>query len=281
MKKQLVVVTLAMVLGLCACGDSDIEVQDIEGSEIEEQVSEEEESEEVQVTEDAQTEAAEDAESSDDAAEDSVGGWQGDYLKIVEDWNSKHGNDAEVRYELAYVDDDDIPELILTCDDDAWYALDMYTYTDDGPAHMYMDDNNIYEELESPYLSPGSQGKGNAYIEKEGIYLDSHGMMGLSMTTGYRMEGDSLKYFFTYTFEDASWDESNPNPYSYTLEYNDASGKLITIEKTVSEDDYFFDVETVPEAKDLEAAFGFSFENKKTFGFDGALSYEEILSELK
>lgn len=198
--------------------------------------------------------------------------WKRAYVEVVKIWNNDHESDDSIGYELAYIDDDNIPELVLFCDDEAWYALDMYTCIDNKAVHMQTDQENEGSE----YLSPGCQGKGEAYLEKEGIYLQSSGMMGSVATTGYRMQGDKFYEIFKYSYADASWDESKENPYSYHLEYIDKGGKEVIIDREITEEDEYYEVEAVPEAKDLEKEFDISFDSKRGFGSEH-MSYLEMM----
>ena len=263
MRKNLYLITIAMMLGFAACGNDQTEKSEIQ--------------ENIEIEEDDDKEEEEKVSLKDILPDNKDKAWKEAYLDIVQDWNDEHGEDYYIGYQLAYINDDDIPELILIGDDGAWYGLDIYTYIDDKAVHMQIEGNNGQI---SPLTSPGCQGKSDTYIEKGNIYLQTSGMMGCSATTAYRMEGDTFVTVFYYTYADASWDESNKEPYSYLLEYTPVGGKRITIEKCVDAADEFYDVEIVPEAKDLEKEFGFSFKGKKNFGFDDAVDHDKILTEL-
>ena len=296
MNRKLYLIAMVMILGLTACGKKDPEPPALEenaASEVtaasEEDAGLEEDAAEAESDDDEDTACDEDAvkvSPEDDQSEgdqpegvqseDGEKGWKEVYLDVVRDWNDKHGSDYSVGYQLAYINDDDIPELVLMGDDEAWYGLDIYTYTDDVPVHLLPEGRDGQEQ---PLTSPGCQGKGDAYIEKGNVCLQTGGMMGASGTTAYRMEGGRLVEIFNYFYADASWDESAAEPYSYTLEYTSSDGETVTVEKTLDGSDELYDVAAIPEAKDLEKEFGFSFTAKKSLG-EEALSYEEITAEL-
>ena len=204
-------------------------------------------------------------------------GWKKAYLDVIQKWNTDHGGDYEVRYNLAYIDDNDIPELILFCDDDAWYAVDIYTFDKGSAQHMTVRHKDNSEDFDSPYTSPGHQGKGDYYIEKQGYVLLDSGMMGSLQTVGCKMDGYDLKECFRYDFVDVSFDESNKDPYSYELSYADNNGKEVKVSKTVREDDDIYEISSVPEAKDLEKVFDISFSNLKDLS-ENTMSYEDIMA---
>ncbi len=207
-----------------------------------------------------------------DTAENSGESWKTAYAEIVDQWNSAHGSDAETGYELILINDDDIPELVLFCDDDAWYALDIYTYLNDKAVKMETDEEWEEEPL---FTSPGFQGKGDYVFERKGIYIQTRGMMGDQRYNGFRMEGDSFKRIFFYDYSDMSWNEDIQDPYSYILEYTNPSGEEVSVEKSVTEEDDFSDPKNIPEAGDLESSFGFSFDDRIDLT-DGKIPYKEI-----
>ncbi len=218
--------------------------------------------------------APEEAEASEAAGPEES--WKTAYLEVIDRWDQDHGNDAEAGYELAFINDDDIPELILFCDDDAWYALDIYTCTDEGAVKMETDEEWEEEPL---FTSPGFQGKGDSFVERKGIYFQSRGMMGDQRTSGFRMEGTTFKRIFFYDYSDMSWNEDVSDPYSYILEYTDSAGKDVSVEKTLKEEEDFSDPGSIPEAGDLESEFGFSF-GDRIIMLDNKVTSEEIRKQL-
>ncbi len=302
-RKKLFFISLAIMLGLSACGNKEVETPEavetqaqietqaqvenqivVETSEaVKDTVAEENNDKENKGEDDDKDKEEGEGEgkgklsNKDNLQDNNDKPWKAAYLEIVQNWNDEHGEDSSIGYQLAYINDDDIPELVLMGDDEAWYGLDIYTYIDDKAVHMQTEGR--YDQT-SPLTSPGCQGKGDAYMEKDNIYIQTNGMMGSLHTNAYRMEGDTFVPVFIYAYTDLSWDESNQDPYSYTLEYTPVGGESILIEKKVSENDDYYDVESVPEAKDLEKEFGFSFDKRKGFGFEDTLTYDEILSEL-
>lgn len=208
---------------------------------------------------------------------DASSGWKKAYLEVVERWNKDHGSDTEVRYNLAYIDDNDIPELILFGDEDAWYAVDMYTFEEGSAQHMTVNRKDKSEESDSPYTSPGHQGKGDYYLEKQGFVLLDSGMMGSLQTVGCKMEGADLQECFKYDYIDVSFDKNNKDPYSYELFYVDNDGKEVKLSKVINEEDGIYEISSIPEAKDLEKVFGISFSNLKDLT-DNTMSYEDIMT---
>ena len=74
---------------------------------------------------------------SDEYEEDDVKNhlWKDEYSKIVQAWEEQMGDDV-LGYEFIYLDDDEIPELVLHCYDEAWSGFDMYTFSDGKSKHV-------------------------------------------------------------------------------------------------------------------------------------------------
>lgn len=228
-------------------------------------------------------------------ADDKNASWKQAYIPIVKQWDIMHSNDYSYGYELIYVDDNDVPELALACDDEAWTGYDIYTCID-GEAVQLRFEDGIMEQCMSKLVSPGWQGKGDYYIEKSGVYMQGSGMMGSYNLDGYALEGNILKKVFNYSYYDTSWDESVAEPYGYTIEYIDDNGKRIINEVTTDGDDKYYDITGVPEAAQIENIYHCDFEKSKSFNCtmnykticsilgvdDGAteLSYKEIFAKL-
>ena len=210
-----------------------------------------------------------------------IGVWKSQYAEIVDEWEAEHEGDAELGFNLAWIDEDDAPELLLFCDDDAWQAMDMYTIVDGEAKKMKIADEDKDPDYEdSPYLSPGRQGMGDYCIEYTGIYLQSHGMMGSLHTTGYRKEGDEFIKIFEYDYKDLSFDEDIDEPISYTLTYTNSDGEDITVTQIVNDTDDYYEIDSIPEAGDLEKEFGFSFGDMKDLDKD-RMDHSELEGEKK
>ena len=280
MKKVIVAMLLLMTFNLAACGS--------EQENVSEPVTEQEtEAEENQtVNEEASLEESEDTleadaeveEESTEAVEKDAADWKTAYLDIVNEWNGQHSGEGEIGYELINLDEDDIPELALFCDDDAWYAMDFYTFTE-GSAKKPELEAADWDESQSPYFSPGWQGKGDQVCEGKGIYFQTRGMMGDQRTNVYRLENGVFHKIIFYDYMDLSWDEENKDPYSYILEYTDKEGKDVSVEKSVKEEDDYFEMANIPEAKELEETFGFSFSDRKDLN-EGKVSFDDIVKLL-
>ena len=189
-------------------------------------------------------------------------GWRSQYKDIVTKWEEEHKGEAELGYNLIWIDEDDDPELLLYCDDDAWFAMDMYTMVDGKAKKMKIADKDRDPDYEdSPYLSPGWQNKGDYCIEYSGIYLQTGGMMGSLHTTGYRKEDDEFVRIFRYDYADFSYDDDIDKPSSYTLTYTNNEGKEVVITHEVTDTEDYYEIDSIPEAKDLEAEFGFDFKD--------------------
>lgn len=210
------------------------------------------------------------ASESEDAKAELEETWKNAYIPIVKEWMSLHYGDESLAYNLTYINDDDIPEMVLTCDDGPYVGIDVYTIINGAVRRLEYEDG-VYP---GPFVRMGCQGQGDTYIEKGGIWLQHSCMMGSYWVSGYRIEGNVLTEIFTYNYNDESWNETAEIPYSYNLSYYDKDWKEVCIEKEISEEDYYFDVSDIPEASELEERYYFSFDDEKTL--EGGYSYEDM-----
>ena len=282
-RNYLLAMLLASVIGLTACGGtSEAEVPDTPVLDTEETDAAEAEKLEAEAV-DAEEAAPETEEKVSRGASDGLASsgedYKAGYLDVVESFYNDYSDDPEVRFNLVSIDEDDIPELLLFASDDAWYGIDMFTFVDGDYEYVMRDDENGEAITDTTFTSPGRQSMGDEYIENENIYLMTGGEMGSIWTVGYQLDGTEFKEIFRYEYLDGSWaDEKNPE-FSYALSYKDKSGKDVKVSKDVKESDDIYFIDSIPEAKDLEKEFGFSFSNKKDMNED-TLTYEEIIEKL-
>lgn len=204
--------------------------------------------------------------------------WKQAYSPIVKQWDILHSNDNSYGYELVYIDDNNIPELILACDDEAWTGYDVYTCIDGMAMKLrYEDERN--EQQVSNLVSHGCQGKGDAYVEKTGIYMQSSWMMGSYGLNGYVLESNLLKNAFNYLYYDNSWDETITDPYGYQIEYIDSTGSRVTKEVATDGNEKYSEIAGVPEATQIERIYNCDFEKCKSI--NGSMNYKTISSMLE
>ncbi|MCR5419626.1 MAG: hypothetical protein K6E98_01305 [Lachnospiraceae bacterium] len=278
MKKYLILSLLMFSLSLAACGgtpeagNKEAEAtKKAEGNKEGEEIKEDEEiKDEEEITRDA-------GGISKEATGDD--NWKEAYREIVEIWEEDHGKDDNIKYNLVYIDDDDIPELALFGDDSGWYCIDLYTYIDGESAYVVLIDSYEADEEEMYYTSAGCEGKNDSYIEKGNMYFKSGGQMGSQYTIGYKKDGTDYAECFRYDYIDLSWSEDAKDPFSYELTYIDSEGNEVKVKKSVDEDEDLYSPDSIPEAKDLEKEFGFSFKDRVDMS-EGALSFDEIMDIL-
>lgn len=215
-----------------------------------------------------------DSENKENSNED----WKNAYIPIVQNWNNEHSGDFSYGYNLIYLDDNDVPELVLMCDDEAWHAMDMYTCKNGEASRILIqsEDGNI--QSEDRFLSPGHQGMGNSYFERSGIYLNYGGMMGTLYIEGFILKDNLLTKIFYYTFINVDWDEENPDPYRYEIGYIDKDGDNIFFEKKTDDDTKFYEINNVPEASEIEDLYNFSFLDESEI--NAPMTYNEICDSL-
>ena len=295
MKKK-IVYALIIALGICTtgCGKNSVNENFHEKAEIINEDTSNDVAEDINGSEETEG-RVEDSENID-FEEDEVGeDWKQAYIPIVKQWNIMHSNDYSYGYELIYIDDNDVPELVLACDDETGTGYDIYTCID-GEAVQLKFENDDKEQRGSNIVSPsGFPEKKDSYIEKTGIYMQSYRMRDCYVTEGCTLEGNMLKDAFSYFYDDNSWDVSE-DYYGYTLEYINDKAEKITNEATTDGDDKYYDITGAPEAAQIENIYHCDFEKSKSFNCtmnykticsilgvdDGAteLSYKEIFAKL-
>ena len=205
--------------------------------------------------------------------------WSEAYQYVVDGWQSDMGEDS-LGYEFIYLDDDDIPELVMHCYDKAWEGFDIYTYCDGKAVHL--DRYDMYGECEMErydlLTSNGRQTKADSYISKSGIVFQRGGMMGCYWINGYKLENNGkLKQIISYAYIDTTdWTE-DPGPISYELEYKKKDGTIVSWYK--EEDVEFEDIVELPE---IESEYTFLYNNRISISFDDPLmTYDEVVDYLK
>lgn len=204
-------------------------------------------------------------------------GWMIAYRSTVENWQSIYGEDA-LGYELIYLDNDDIPELMLYCNDGAWEGFDIYTYYNEKPVHL--DKYNMQGESEMTeenfLTSNGHQGKEDSYINRSGILFQRGGMMGSYWVSAYILEHGKLKQILNYSYIDCTdWDEDAP-PISYEFQYMKRDGSIV--EQCKQEDVNFVDcIELI----DFENEYDFDYREGQAVPTNSIISYDEIMDCLK
>lgn len=161
----------------------------------------------------------------DKESEEEDSKWAEEYLRIVSDWHNKHSGESAEGYSLIYLNDDDIPELCMDCEDYAFVDMDMYTFYDNKAKHMELS-YDLRGRSASEYTIMGGQGFGLSYIERKGILfyeLQGGGKGGFS---GFIQNKDSLDEFLWINNEwiiDSDTGEEGDN-YSIIYKRKDGTG---------------------------------------------------------
>ena len=143
--------------------------------------------------------------------------WQEAYRNILIDTYGL--NTTNVRFNLAYIDDDDVPELIVGENSAHAFGVHIYGYHD-GSLNTYFDryDTNAFGEYST--LS---------YIPNTGIVVDDYAGMGIESMDIYQMEGSNMVakdlYYIEYStlHLDEYWGLEEGTDYNpdYFLYYKD------------------------------------------------------------
>ncbi|MGN1049995.1 MAG: hypothetical protein ACI4P9_05665, partial [Selenomonadaceae bacterium] len=171
MKKK-IVYALIIALGICTtgCGKNSAAENLQENAEIINEDTSNDDAKDINGSE--KKEEIVEAGENIDFEENEVGeDWKQAYIPIVKQWDIMHSNDFSYGYELIYIDDNDVPELVLACDDETGTGYDIYTCID-GEAVRLKFENDDKEQRGSNIVSPsGFPEKKDSYIEKTGIYM--------------------------------------------------------------------------------------------------------------
>lgn len=95
--------------------------------------------------------------------------------------------DEDAKFQLAYIDNDDIPELIIS----GGYSVHIFTIKNNELIQLKKDDNNVYFSWYGCLT----------YREKEGLFLDGCQRMGIYATPVYKLENgecllqDNIVYY--------------------------------------------------------------------------------------
>lgn len=190
-------------------------------------------------------------------------GWEELYRDAIDDWYDEYSGDSYFGYELIYLDDNDIPELCMYCDDQAYFAFDIYTIVGGEAKKLYM-----YEG--STHTRDGEQGQNDFYFERSGISVHGGSAMGWSFLSGYKLVNGNWEGVLDFSVSNGSGDSGE----GYYVSYKKSDGS--TVEGEGSEYAYLDSVDELP---DIEENFGIDFDNKSSF-LANRVGYEEILEEL-
>ena len=174
---------------------------------------------------------------------------------------------------FIYLDDDEIPEIVMHCYDDAWEGLDIYTYYDGEARHLDTYDMNGDTEMNPEFslTSNGRQGMGDSYCDRYGMLFQRGGMMGCFWVNGYILENGRLDRAFEYFYTDTTDWAKDADPVSYEIRYKLKDGTVVDVNK--EEDVYFEECE---ELRDIEREYDFSFDSLTDLHGDNLLTYEEV-----
>lgn len=191
-KKSLVLVGIC-VLGLCGCGETTVDLMEDETIvyeteedettiyDTEEEITDEDEvSEQDRVIEsDVSDSILDESDATLQLEHPNMKSAYEHFINFIEETEKSNGGMlGEIKYDLVYVTDDDIPELLV---DYSGYWISLYTYVD----------NNVYPIMEQePY---GAWGRMYEYRDREGIIHSSC----------YSLEGDTeITYDELYKIND-------------------------------------------------------------------------------
>lgn len=203
--------------------------------------------------------------------------WAGEYLGIVSDWHKAHSGEQSEGYSLIYLNDDNIPELCLSCDDYASTATDIYSYIGNEANHLDLFDFQ-HDCREYPYTVMGGQGHGISYNERKSILHIGYAGGGRSSEEGYIMNGAYLEQI--YQVENEQFDSETGEPKDHFIViYKNKDGSIEEDNGDELIDILYGDHNKYRDA--IETEYGVDFDKSKGIGEDRFYSFDEITEELK
>ena len=253
-KKSLVLVGIC-VLGLCGCGETTVDLMEDETIvyeteedettiyDTEEEITDEDEASEQDsvIESDVSDSTLDESDATLQLEHPNMKSAYEHFINFIEETEKSNGGMlGEIKYDLVYVTDDDIPELLV---DYSGYWISLYTYVD----------NNVYPIMEQePY---GAWGRMYEYRDREGIIHSSC----------YSLEGDT----------EITYDELYKINENYELEalYTNFDS-LSYIWYSENESKYYFDANEISKEQ-YDEYLGSNYEI-----LDGVYSAEEMKQHL-
>ncbi len=201
--------------------------------------------------------------------------WKNEYLQIVLDWEDEKGEEV-LGYDFIYLDDDETPELVLYCVDEAWEGFDIYSIVDGKAVRLELYNLNGKKE-ENTLTSNGRQCQWDSYLYKQGVLLQSGGMMGCYWVKGYMYREGHLEQIFDYSYINTTdWPGNENVPILYEIKYVGSNGNIETINK---KGDVHF--RKCPELSILELEYGVSFSEQEELTVSSLLDYDDVICFLR
>lgn len=142
--------------------------------------------------------------------------WKAPYIEKVQEWQEAHGADDNIGYDLVYIDDDDVPELYLSCD---------CSYGGFSNNYLYASSNGELVELlaiEDMMMFTVS------YYEGSGIYFTSYSGA-YNYEYGHYWKDGKILDDVTYTETTYAFDENGDWVSVGTGWYRDENGNIIDV----------------------------------------------------
>lgn len=197
--------------------------------------------------------------------------WKQEYIEVVEEWQSEKGKDA-LGYEFIYLDDDDIPELVLYCNVQAYWGFDIYTIYEGAATKLELYDLEGGEKS-LPYTSTGRQMQFDAYIPQKGLYYQMEGMLGITRYDVYILEDGRLKGIFSMS----SFQLNESDKKKYETAYLDKESWEIVEDRDIESNSYFQDFLTK-----MDKMYEFSFDDALDLDIENELmDYNEVMEYLQ
>ncbi len=200
---------------------------------------------------------------SDHCTDTDEDGWKEYYRSMAEAWEEEHAQDSIHGYKLLYLNDDDIPELLMMgCPE--WTCVEIYTYPYGEASKVYSADNL------------GVDGNGLSFYERSGFLVAGKWNAGIGEYVFFRpMSEDPDK---VYCRVDIATEGGLSEVSSTDVEFTEPGG-----EKYSAHYDEEYDLADLPEKSSIEEALGIKdlSASKRLDSEDDLLDYAALTDLLK
>ncbi|MCR4904203.1 MAG: zinc-ribbon domain-containing protein [Butyrivibrio sp.] len=233
-------------------------------------------------TEDAVTEEEVQNEENNQILDES--NWKDEYLKQIVGWHDAHQGDQAESYVLFYLNDDDIPELMMTCENSAFIGEDIYTFEEGRAIHI---DACLFSKSKTDDSYTFTSKIEDQFVERKGLYFWSWAGNGSQYDQVYIYRNNRLEQIYQQTVSfilvDDGVDQVGEN---YTFEsdllkkdgesVSDKAERYLDYEAMDESVDYDFSDLKKSNSEKLEKEYGFSSDEVKNVSDNASYSYQEI-----
>lgn len=203
------ILTAGIMLSLCACINKPISVIETESKSVETGEVTPEVTEETEIEAETETETVTETETATTKKEISRDEWRAAYKAFLKDYikdnNVMDDTDEGPKFALIYLDDDNVPELVIP----------------QGHFHSARCELYCYDGKEVRLLGEYGSWGGFGYRPESGIFSAGFVNQGSEETTYYKLEDGKVITLGSFYMSPKSWDSDPTDPENYNYYIND------------------------------------------------------------